>query len=893
MNKKTADLGFVSRYCLALGSTALAALARWILPAALAPAPYLGFYPAVVVSAALGGLGPGLVATFGSLFLVNFAFGHINFTDIGGMARQVIWVTASIGVSFLAEMQRETRLRESQNTEDLRRLKDELELHVAERTAELRGANRQLRVANEKLAQFDQAKTAFFSNISHEFRTPLALMLGPLDDTLGDSDEALSERNRGRLAMARRNGLRLQKLVNALLDFARLEAGRAEASFAPTDLARATTEIASHFDSACGSAGLRLVVDCSSLGQAVFVDRDMWEKIVLNLMSNAFKFTLAGEIVVRLRATDDHAELTVSDTGPGIPQTELPRLFERFHRIAGAQGRSFEGSGIGLALTQELTKLHGGTIWAESAPGFGSTFHVRIPLGNTHLPPDQVRAAPETYDSSARAEAFVGEALLWLPDDGERISRHAAASIAGHGGRGERPLVILADDNADMRSYLAGLLEKAGYCVEPFANGASAYAACVATPPTLVLSDLMMPGVDGLELTRRLRADERTAATPVILLSARAGEAARIEGYAAGADEYLEKPFGARELVVRIDAAVRLARARTELSDKERRIAVLSRLASVTETAMDAVISIDASQRIVLFNSAAERMFGCQGDAAIGRPVSDFIPQRFRAAHEGHVSAFAETGVSTRAMGRLGDLTALRHDGAEFPIEASISQAHVEGDQLFTVILRDISDRKLAAETQRLLIGELDHRVKNTLAQVQAMASQTLKTQPDPAAFVASFSGRIRSLAGAHTLLTRSGWKGADLRELIMEQLALPSTDADQRVCLRGPTVFLEPRCAVQLGLVLHELGTNARKHGALSCNHGALNVGWTTEARATERSIRIAWRESGGPAVHAPEREGFGVRLISSSLVSLRGQVKLDFRTEGVRCEIELPIDT
>ena len=885
MNKKIGDFGILSRYGVAFGSTALAALARWILPAALTPAPYLGFYPAIVVSAALGGLGPGLAATFGSLLAVNFVFGHFNVDDHGAVARQVIWVTASIGVSLLAEMQRKGRMRDRQNTEDL-------EVRVARRTSELQQAVQQLRVANEKMAQFDQAKTIFFSNVSHEFRTPLALILGPIDDALGDSAGELPERQRGRIEMARRNGRRLQKMVNALLDFSRFEAGRAEASFAPTDLAKATIEIASHFDSACESAGLRFTIDCPPLDQAVFVDRDMWEKIVLNLLSNAFKFTLAGEIVVRLRAVDGQAELTVSDTGPGIPEAELPRLFERFHRIAGTQGRSFEGSGIGLALTQELTKLHGGSVWAESKRGVGSTFHVRIPLGDAHLPSDQVRAAPDVYDSSSRAETFVGEAMLWLPGGGDRIPPLASGTTDSRRGQGDGASVLLAEDNADMRSYIVGLLEQAGYCVQAVADGKAALAACVEAPPALVLSDVMMPALDGLELTRRLRADERTAAVPVLLLSARAGETARVDGFLAGADEYIEKPFGARELITRIDAAVRLARARTDIAQRERRIAILGRLASVVETAMDAIISIDVEQHVVLFNAAAEQMFGRSAKDAMGRSLDDFIPERFRAAHATHVRAFGKTGVSGRAMGRLGDLKALRADGAEFPIEASISQAHVDGETLFTVIVRDISARNAAAETERLLVGELDHRVKNTLATVQAIAKQTLKTSAKPADFVESINGRLHALASAHTLLMHTRWQGAALEDLIHEQLTLGPAGSDDRIVCGGPPVLLTPNCALYLGLVLHELGTNARKYGALSTPQGQLSVTWET-IKAEPARFKIIWVESGGPKVAPPKASGFGTRLIERSLAhGLHGQVRLDYAPEGLRCEISLPLN-
>ncbi len=202
-----------------------------------------------------------------------------------------------------------------------------------------------------------------------------------------------------------------------------------------------------------------------------------------------------------------------------------------------------------------------------------------------------------------------------------------------------------------MRLYLDGLLQDWSFDTVPVADAEAALAACLAEPPALLLSDVSSPGIDGLDLTRRLRAEERTAALPIMILSHRAGEDARIQGYEAGADEYMEKPFAARELIARIENVVALAGARANIAGKLRRVAVLVRLASVVETAMDAVISIDKSQRITLFNAAAEKMFGCDALSAMGRPLDDFIPQRFRAAHARHVEGFGKTGVSGRTMG--------------------------------------------------------------------------------------------------------------------------------------------------------------------------------------------------------------------------------------------------
>jgi PAS domain S-box-containing protein len=410
----------------------------------------------------------------------------------------------------------------------------------------------------EALAELDRAKTAFFSNVSHEFRTPLTLILGPLEDALA---EAGGER-RERLELLLRNVRRLQKLVNTLLDFSRIEAGRIQASYEPTDLAALTAELASVFRSAVERAGLRLTVRCDALGEPVYVDRDMYEKVVLNLLSNAFKFTLEGEIEVTLRDAGAAAELSVRDTGIGIAPEQLPRIFERFHRVEGARGRTHEGTGIGLALVRELVRLHGGSVSVRSVAGEGSTFVVAVPKGTAHLPADRMGAPPQLAPTSLGAEHYLEEALRWLPE--------AAAGAAGQAPAGaRRSRIVWADDNADMREYVRRLLAPR-YDVVAVADGAAALDEVGREPPDLVLADVMMPAVDGFGLLRALRADERTKTTPVILLSARAGEEARVEGLAAGADDYLVKPFSARELLAHVAAHLEMARVRRESTESLR-----------------------------------------------------------------------------------------------------------------------------------------------------------------------------------------------------------------------------------------------------------------------------------------------------------------------------------
>jgi signal transduction histidine kinase/DNA-binding response OmpR family regulator len=429
----------------------------------------------------------------------------------------------------------------------------------------------------DALAEIDRAKTAFFSNVSHEFRTPLTLMLGPLEDALA---EPVAAGQRERLEMAHRNALRLLRLVNSLLDFSRIEAGRVEAAYRPADLAALTADLASSFRSATDKAGLRLIVDTPTLTQPAYVDRDMWEKIVLNLVSNAFKFTFAGEIEVSLREQDGSARLTVRDTGTGIPADQIAKLFDRFHRVEGAQGRSFEGSGIGLALVRELAKLHHGDVEVESEEGRGSAFHVTIPLGAAHLPADRVKNAAHELTTASQSQGFVEEALRWLPgdtvdalrDDGVAPAGPAreAPNGAGAFGSAERRHVLLADDNTDLRHYISQLLANHGYEVESVADGEAALTALRSRRPDILLTDVMMPRLDGFGLLRAVRADVALRDLPVIMLSARAGDDAKVEGLEAGADDYLTKPFSARELLARVAANIAMARLRRDAAEAVR-----------------------------------------------------------------------------------------------------------------------------------------------------------------------------------------------------------------------------------------------------------------------------------------------------------------------------------
>jgi signal transduction histidine kinase/PleD family two-component response regulator len=476
----------------------------------------------------------------------------------------------------------------------------------------------------EALAELDRAKTVFFANVSHEFRTPLTLMLSPLEDALATTEGAVHDQ----IALAFRNGTRLLRLVNNLLDFSRIEAGRTGARFAPTDLAAFSAEIASCFRAAIERAGLTLQVETPALPAPVYLDREMWEKILFNLLSNAFKFTLHGSIDLTVRPTADgtHAEIRVRDTGIGVPPAEVPRLFERFHRVEAGQGRSIEGSGIGLALVQELVRLHGGTIAVESEPGTGTCFIIHLAFGTAHLPPDQIATASSAAEPR-NAALFVEEAMRWLPDQ----SVPPAMQDGSHPDRARRgQRIILADDNTDMRDYVSRLLTGQGYTVEAVPDGLAALEAARQAPPDLILSDVMMPRLDGFGLLRTVRAERALAGTPVVLLSARAGEEAKIEGLDAGADDYLTKPFAARELLARVATNIQMAMVRREaareiMRSEQQLLMTRERLDIALATGRVAIFELDVETNRTMVFGPLVAFFGVpEAVAAQGLPLEQF-----------------------------------------------------------------------------------------------------------------------------------------------------------------------------------------------------------------------------------------------------------------------------
>ena len=617
----------------------------------------------------------------------------------------------------------------------------------------------------EELAELDRAKTTFFSNISHEFRTPLTLIMGPVEELRAGAagqDPAAREE----LEVIHRNGLRLGKLVNTLLDFSRIEAGRLEARYEPVDLASFTADLASVFRSAIGRAGLAYQVDCGELPEPVYIDREMWEKVVLNLLSNALKFTFDGTISVSLRADESHAVLRVSDTGSGIAAAEMPRLFERFHRIPTTRSRSNEGSGIGLALVRELVGLHGGSITAESTEGAGTTVTVRLPFGHEHLPDDNLAAAgPEAV--SAAADPFLAEALRWLPGDQPDQATPAAAPDPGARprdltGRGTPPRVLLADDNADMREYLQRLL-RGSYQVTAVADGQAALDAVRAQPFDLVISDVMMPGLDGLQLVGALRANSRVQDMPVLLLSARAGQEAAIEGLEAGADDYLVKPFSAAELLARVRGNVELARLRNHHARWR---------AALIESLHEAFFLCDEEGRVIEINAAFAGILGYGPDGLPYPSPHPWWPRQDAdpEAHRQASNAFAQ--LIDRSKGSF--VAPVRHrDGHRLWVAASFNEVQDPdtGRRVVVGSLRDITgehyagQREAALAAMGLLLSRADSapqalqgalhelqrlwRARRVIAAAWTGAAEPSLTSTGPAAGWADLPGELRETIGA------------------------------------------------------------------------------------------------------------------------------------------------
>lgn len=421
-------------------------------------------------------------------------------------------------------------------TAQLRREKRTTEAQAAS----LREQKNRLQEQARKLHELDAAKSRFFANLSHEFRTPLTLILGPLRDVLQDAERALDAEDARKIRGAERSARRLLDLIDQLMALARLEAGQMQLQRGRHDLVQLARGITRAFEPWAERRRVMLQFSAAVRRLHARVDAEKLRRVLDNLLSNALGFTPAGgTVAVTVAEGDENAVLRVRDTGPGIPEDELSRIFDRFHQVSGAARREHEGTGIGLSLARELVELHGGAIRAESTPGEGATFTVTLPLGcegaerceeEWGYEPEQARRLPPALAGDGAAEGEHPEPEGAVPDG---------------------PMVLVVEDNAEVCAFLRGHLA-AEYRVEEARHGAEALDAIRNSRPDLVVSDVMMPEMSGTELCRRLKADEALADVPIILLTARAGEAERIGGLNTGADDYIEKPFSVEELKARM-----------------------------------------------------------------------------------------------------------------------------------------------------------------------------------------------------------------------------------------------------------------------------------------------------------------------------------------------------
>jgi len=573
---------------------------------------------------------------------------------------------------------------------------------------------------NERLQNLERARTEFFSNISREFRTPLTLLLGPLQDILDSPASALAPDSRAVLEMAQRNALRLLQLVDTLLHFSSIDGARPDVA-EPTDLAAFTAALAGNFRSACDGAGLNLVVDCPPLPEPVYVDREVWEKIVLNLIANAFRFTVEGTIEVLFRVKDGNALLTIRDTGTGIPESELPHLFTHFHCVAGAPPGTSGRTGIGLGLVRELVRFHNGSIDVQSTPGCGSTFTVVLPLAGRNSSRrvlDDAGIARVSVSAGVQGGAPVGKGPDTVPAAVVSDDSHISTPDFSLSTRGR---VVVVDDNDDMRDYLRHVLEGAGFEVDALPNGTDALAACQARPPDALVSDVFMPGLDGFELIERLRADEHTAMTPVLLLSGRAGEDSRIDGFTAGADDYLIKPVRSRELVARVEGAIRLSRMRRETARRDQ-----ADLESLFSMAPDGVVAVGNDGKVITANQCAQQLFGYSLHELVDLQVEQLM-QENDGAPQGQ-RALSVWSRATRLVSPIQELRGVRRDGTGFVAEVVLGPLHFKNQICAIAIVRDITERK-KLEDERAEQEKRFRDLSRRLVDVQETERRMLATE--------------------------------------------------------------------------------------------------------------------------------------------------------------------
>jgi signal transduction histidine kinase/ligand-binding sensor domain-containing protein/CheY-like chemotaxis protein len=447
----------------------------------------------------------------------------------------------------------------------------------------------------DKLLEMDHLKSRFFANISHEFRTPLTLILGPIEQLISGS---YRENQKNMYLRIRHNAKRLLRLINQLLDLSRLEADKLQLKASPTDIVHITRSIIASFESMAKHRNINLIFRSDVENLLVWLDVDCYEKIINNLLSNAFKFSKTDSAItvdLNEKKPDEifskgSVEIKISDQGKGIPEEQIKKIFDRFYQGEDDLSRSYEGSGIGLALVKELVGLHYGTIAVNSIEGKGTTFSVELPLGKDNLSEDKIAIIPSTAIPD----------LVELEQD-----RSVEENIFESQRDQKKATILIVEDNEDMQLHIAEILENC-YNLEYAGNGAEGLQIATKNIPDLILSDVMMPELNGMEMCEKLKTNKHTSHIPVILLTARAGEESKLQGLETGADDYLEKPFSKKELITRIK---NLIEQRQKLREKFQR-EIIIKPNEVTVNSMDenlikkAIAIVEKNMPVSDFNTA-------------------------------------------------------------------------------------------------------------------------------------------------------------------------------------------------------------------------------------------------------------------------------------------------
>ncbi|RZA24440.1 MAG: response regulator [Proteobacteria bacterium] len=558
------------------------------------------------------------------------------------------------------------------------------------------------------LAEIDRAKTQFFSNISHELRTPLTLMLGPIEDLLSKTE--LSESARQDLDLVFRNGKRLRKLVNSILDFSRIEAGRLKAKFVPLDIFQFTRDLSSIFRSTIEKGGLELRIDSAPLREPVFIDPEMWERIVLNLLSNAYKYTLHGFVSVSFVELSDSVSIKITDSGVGIPQKDLPKLFDRFHRVDGVVGRTYEGTGIGLSLVKQLVSIQGGDIHVESLEGQGSEFTISLKKGVYHIDPLHLSSAAQPARFSTDSLLYLEEIESWktlentaLRIGSEAVDEKSTFDLASSPSPTKTQTILIVDDNSDMREYIAGFLGRS-YDILLADNGDSAFDIVTTQKVDLVLSDVMMPGKNGFELLQTIRSDPSLSRLPVILLSARAGEEAKIDGLKVGANDYLVKPFSSRELSARVASVLQISQMKLETdrlrSNRDERLLGAFAQAAVGMALLDLNLNIlDANSTFADITGYTTDELRTLNASLLNLPENMAVTgEQFKSLLDGRINGF------------IIEKQLVRKDHSLCWVQNSISAGRNVSGEIDSIIVvsEDIRSRKESEATAQLALMEAE-----------------------------------------------------------------------------------------------------------------------------------------------------------------------------------------